>query len=244
MMLAGSARADVFDTTLASPNANAATGNPNTGTGSGNNPSWYNGSGNPQGGWTVGTDNGIEVGLRAKYRGVDAVIHSTTDDYDVLPGSGALALWNYEFSIDLQPNGRGSLTLADIAANTILTVTDLDTGDTATIKPLTYWNDSTGFGSGGAAGVTSTGKDKPATATDWGIQNSENLGFGDSPLAGLFNPNAAHTYEFDLAVKDVTGTTLASTDMEVHVTPEPTSIILFGTMLLAVFVVTRRRRTA
>src|SRR4051794_29044762 len=95
MMLAGSARADVFDTTLASPDTNAA----NTG----NNQSWYNGTGNPQGGWTVGTGNGIEVGLRAKYRGVNAVIDRPTDDYYVLPGSGAnpaLALWNYEFSID------------------------------------------------------------------------------------------------------------------------------------------------
>jgi hypothetical protein len=166
ILLAGNARADLFDTTLASPNTNPATGSPNTGSGNGANPSWYNGAGNPQGGWTVDNSNGIEVALRAKYRNVDGVIDTSTDDYSVTAGAcltapcttngphPTYALWNYEFSIDLQPNGVGSLTLADITAT--LTVTDVTTGATGTINPLTHWADDTGFGSGpgGASGFT------------------------------------------------------------------------------------------
>lgn len=257
LLLTGIAQADVFtfDTTLASPNTNAATGNPNTGAGSGNNPSWYNGTGNPQGGWTVSTGSGIEIGLRAKYRNVDSVIHTSDDDYSVLiggcttpacTGGGAAhpnyALWNYEFSIDLRPNGVGTLTLADIATNTILTVTDSE-GHTASINPLTHWGDDTGFGSGldGANGVTSTGKHKPETTTDWGVQNSENLGFGDSPLNAFFNPNASDTYSFQLQVINNAGTVLATDDMEVQATPEPSAVILFGTLLTLVLAGVRRK---
>jgi hypothetical protein len=261
MLLAGNARADVFDTTLASPNTNAAN---NT-----NNPSWYNGSGNPQGGWTVNTDatSGVEVGLRAKYRNVNAVIDTPNDDYVVVPGgcvivscyggppkspNPAAALWNYEFSIDLRPNGANTanpvLTLADIDALTTLVVTAKDANNnivaTGSVNPLTHWGDDTGFGSGagGAGGLTSTGKHIPETTGDWGVQNSQNLGFGDSPLAGNFNPNNAYTYEFVLTVVKDDGTVLGSTDMEVVVTPEPTGILLLGTAALGIVLVMRRRK--
>jgi hypothetical protein len=210
VVFAANSKADLFDTTLASPDTNAATGS------SGNNPSWFNGSGNPQGGWTVSTTGGIEVGLRTKYRNVNGIIDSSTDDYSVTAGGcislpcsstphPTWALWNYEFSIDLQPNGIGSLTLAGIAANTTLTVTDVTTGATGTINPLTHWGDDTGFGSGpgGAGGVTSTGKHVPEVGADWAVQNSQNLGFGDSPLVGFFNPNASDEYDFTLTVKTV-----------------------------------------
>ena len=260
LLLTGIARADVFtfDTTLASPNTNAPTGSPNTGAANGNNPSWYNGSGNPQGGWTVSNGNGIEIGLRAKYRNVDSVINTPDDDYIVLAGGcvtaactggGAshpnYALWNYEFSIDLRPNGVGALTLGDIATNTVLTVTDSE-GHTQSVNPLTHWGDDTGFGSGlgGANGFTSSGKDKPETAVDWGAQNSENLGFGDSPLNAFFSPYAADTYQFQLQVIDSSGTVLATDDMEVQVTPEPSAVILFGTLLLLVSVAVRRKSHA
>src|SRR5580693_6572322 len=63
VMCAGNARADVisYDKSLASPDT--------TGSGA-TNLSWYNGSGNSgaQGGWTISTNDGIEVGLRAKLR--------------------------------------------------------------------------------------------------------------------------------------------------------------------------------
>src|SRR4051812_6020529 len=76
-------------------------------------PGFYNGSGNPNGGFTISNDNGIEVGLRAKYRNNANVIHSATDTYYVVPGSQTnatsgiagptgvaptRAAWNYDFS--------------------------------------------------------------------------------------------------------------------------------------------------
>jgi len=73
----------------------------------------------------VDNPKGIEVGLRAKYRGLNAVIDSPNKVYEVAAGvqSGTSnALWNYEFSIDLRPNGVGSLTVADIAYFSTLTV--------------------------------------------------------------------------------------------------------------------------
>jgi len=45
----------VFDGSLASPSAAAF-------------PGWYNGTGNPNGGFTIDLENGIELGLRVKLR--------------------------------------------------------------------------------------------------------------------------------------------------------------------------------
>jgi hypothetical protein len=246
-MLTGNARADVFtyDTTLASPNTNPS----NT-----TNLSWYNGSGNQgvQGGWTVDNANGIEVGLRAKYRQANGVIDTPNDDYVVLPGlqDSGHALWNYEFSIDLQPNGVGSLTIADISNNTTLTVTDLTTGVTNTVNLFTLAGDDSGFGT--TNGTTSADRIDESAATlaqfraGWGAQNSENPEFGNWPLAGLqaFNPNAADTYEFELKVVDNGNNVLATDDIEVQVTPEPSAFILLATVAVGVFLSVRRRSVA
>jgi hypothetical protein len=260
MMFAGSARADVvsFDTTLASPNTNAASTDPvNSST---NNSSWYDGTGNPQGGWTVSNSgaianapDGIEIGLRAKYRQVNGVIDTPNNVYVVSPGlqSGTSdAAWNYEFSIDLRPDGIGSLTLASISKST-LTVTDLTTGATNTILLSSLAGDDSGFGGGPNGANGNTGPDRVSEASDptdfaagWGAQNSENATFGNWPLAGLqgFNPNAADTYEFVLDVRNNDNAILASDAIEVQVTPEPSAVILLATMVLGAFVLARRRR--
>jgi hypothetical protein len=253
MMFTGSARADVFtyDTTLASPDTNAPNSDPNGVNSTTNNASWYDGSGNPQGGWTVDNANGIEVGLRAKYRSVNAVIDSPNDVYTVLPGyqsgTSGPAKWNYEFSIDLRPNGIGTLTIADIG-NTTLTVTDITTGATNTILLSALAPDDWGFGTTNGT----TGPDRinesnlAAFSAGWGAQNSENATFGNWPLAGLqgFNPNAADTYLFELTVIDNAGAVLATNDMEVVVTPEPSAIILLATMILGTFILARRRQAS
>ena len=256
LLFAGVASADVkiYDTTLASPDTTAANIT--------NNLSWYNGSGNQgvQGGWTVDQNNGIELGLRAKYRQAPQVIDSPTDDYYVLPGFQgvtARAKWNYEFSINLRPDGVGTLTLADITA--LLTITDVNTGATATVNPFSYWTDNSGYGVvhpgpvGGAAGITSTGRDNAAVAADWSFQNSENATFPDFPLGNalvcttceVFDPYAAHTYAFDLKVTlNSNGSTLAENHMDVIVTPEPSALILFGTAAFAALLIRRRRSKA
>lgn len=200
----------LFDANLASPNASAF-------------PGWYDGTGNPNGGFTVDSQNGIELGLRVKLRQDPNVIDSPTDIYAVpagpQPSSLSHAAWNYEFSIDLEPNGVGTLTLADISAS--LTITDVTTGATATINPLTYWNDDAGFGS--------SGKTSPESAAQWGAQNSENPIFGDFPLAADYNEGAARTYLFTLVVTNIHTTAILGSDvMQVNVTPEPATIGMIG----------------
>src|SRR6185312_16226004 len=147
---AGAAHAGtVFDTTLASPNGTAVVANQT----STSNTSWFNGSGNPQGGFTVVTDGttGIELGLRAKLRGSPTIYNSADGTYIFSTGtSGGRALWNYEFSIDMNPGNKGSanvgpghangLTFADIISAS-LTVTDNGTGTTQMIDPLAHWLD-------------------------------------------------------------------------------------------------------
>jgi hypothetical protein len=247
LMLAGNAKADIlsFDTTLASPNTNPAN---NT-----NNLSWYNGSGNNgvQGGWTVNTNstNGIEIGLRAKLRQAPGVIDTPTDVYTVPAGNqdATHARWNYEFSIDLRPNGVGTLTIGDISANTTLTVTDLTTSATATVNLFTTFAfDDSGFGTtNGTTGANRIDESTnlPGFTAGWGAQNSENPEFANFPLAG-FNPNAADTYEFTLTVKDGASNVLATDEMEVAVAPEPSALILFGTVALGLLVFARRRLAA
>jgi hypothetical protein len=246
LALAGSASADTFDTTLALPNGLLA---------SSSNLSWYNGSGNQnvQGGWTVVDANGIEIGLRAKLKQVDSVINTPTDDYSVPAGAcitapcdnnvpkPALALWNYEFSVNLRPGGNGTLTLSDITTQFI--VKDLTTGQSAPAFDLlgptgaSFASDNSAYGP--------AGKHTGQTGADWSFQNSENPGFGNFPLTAFgveaFNPNAARTYEIDLNVFQGT-TLLAGTDIEVSaVTPEPSAILLFGTVALGLFLYRRRR---
>jgi hypothetical protein len=201
-----------FNAVLASPNNAAA-------------PGWYDGSGNPNGGFTVDTENGIEIGLRIKLRQDPNVISSATNIYDVPIGpqvsSPTHAAWNYEFSIDLEPLGIGTLTLNDITAS--LVVTDVTTSVTsASINPLTYWTDDSGFGSGG--------KTTPQTGAQWGVQQSENPIFADFPLGADYNENAVRLYQFTLTVtQNSNGNVLGSdTVFAQTVAPEPSTFLFMG----------------
>lgn len=178
-------------------------------------PGWYDGTGNPNGGFTVTTDNGIELGLRAKYRHNPAVIHSSDNNYTVVAGPETLATsggnvsapnraaWNYEFSINL---GTSGYTLSNIIAE--LTISDLNAGTSITVDPLTHWSDN-------------------ATSGNVGAQNSQNATFGDFPLNAIpgytFDMNAINTYTFTLDVRDSSRTLLASDTINVNAVPLPAS---------------------
>jgi hypothetical protein len=225
MIFGQNANANVtFDANLLSPNASNA-------------PGWYNGTGNPNGGFTVDSENGIELGLRAKIRKSPNVIDSPNNIYTVPTGTDPVntprASWNYEFSIDLKPLGLGTLTLADITA--ALQITDLTTGATNTINPLTYWVDDSGFGS--------TGKTNGAGGAQWGAQNSENAQFMDFPLNSkeAFDINAQRSYQFVLTVNQ--GATLLGSDTITvdAVAPEPRLIGLLAMAMVGLFLVAQRR---
>jgi hypothetical protein len=199
-------------------------------------PGWYNGTGNPNGGFTIDNEsNGIEVGLRAKLRQNPNVINSSTNVYQVpagpQPGAPTRAAWNYEFSINL---GSSGFTLADIQHST-LTITDITTGGTPqTVNLLTYWSDNSTYSNGNAV---------------VGAQNSQNPAFTGAtgfPLQGTYNEFAPDTYEFTLKVKNDNNNdaVLAQDTIDVTVAPVPSSlwagIALMGG--LGIVVATKRLR--
>jgi hypothetical protein len=236
-----------YNGTLTSPNGSAATAD----TGSTSNPSWFNGSGNPQGGWAIDLNNGIELGLRAKIRGVSAILPSDGSTYYAQPiSTTGLPNWNYEFSIDLQPGGpngtNSALTLGSIYAT--MTINDLTKGTSSgEFNPLTHWGDDTGYGStaGSQTGPTQGLKHHPENASDWVAQNSENLGFGDSPLHGVYfgDPD---DYQFTLNIysDNTEAHLLASDTMDVQVAPEPSSVVMMAGGAFLLFLLARRRLVA
>jgi hypothetical protein len=190
-------------------------------------PGVYYGTGNPNGGFTVDTENGIEIGLRAKLHQINgSVVDSPTDDYMVPTGfsSGSLdhSSWNYDFSISLSPAGISSgLTLNDITAS--LMITDIGTGQTLTFNPLAIGDD--------------------AHSGNTGAQNSENPlfgGLGAGLLAAMYNVNAVDTYRFVLTVT-AGGNLIASDTILVDtVAPEASTIGLTALGGLALFCLRRR----
>lgn len=219
--------ATVFDTNLVSPGAGA--------------PGFYNGAGNPQGGFTVTNTGGIELGLRAKLRQDPNVIDTPTDLYTVPTGTQqatidhganpARAAWNFEFSIDLGPAGIG-LRLSDITST--LVVTDL-TGTGGSQSFNTFFGDNAEFGTSGITNQVGADQTK-----EWGTQNSENPLF----FPALFNDiNTAHLYQFDLKVFAVNGGGLLASDtIQVQsVTPEPATFGLIGFGLAGLALAARKR---
>ncbi|MGN6370167.1 MAG: hypothetical protein ACTHN5_18070 [Phycisphaerae bacterium] len=210
-----------YDQNLVSPNASAA------------NPVYF-GSGNPNGGFTVDNENGVELGLRAKYRQNGAVIDTNSNLYTVVPGAqtnttsggnGAAtnrAAWNWEFSIDLRPNGVGTLSLSDIINSTTLTFTDLTTSTVLfSGSPFAGFPDTSSFGA--------SGKNSPFSVNDWAAQNSENGVFFPG-----FDMNAPHLYEVTLDVKGVTGAPIASNTIDIQVAPLPSAATMGLGMLALV----------
>jgi hypothetical protein len=186
-------------------------------------PGFYDGSGNPDGGFTVDNDNGVQIGLRAKYRQSGNVIDSSNDIYNVVTGpettattgnslsNSADAAWNYEFSVNV---GSGHVLSDYVVELTVLPGLSADGNNfqpllpsiahAETVSPLTYWSDNTGYD-----GTVTSGK---VTSTDFAFQNSENPAFPDFPLANVFNMNANATYGFVLQVFTATGFNLVAQD--------------------------------
>ncbi|MDQ2987630.1 MAG: PEP-CTERM sorting domain-containing protein [Pseudomonadota bacterium] len=190
-------------------------------------PGVYFGSGNPNGNFNISTGNNLELALRAKNRTPvgPVLIDGSSGVYSVPAGfctSGCgspKAKWNYEFSIHtVDGSSLSNYTFLlgvdhDASAGTAFTYID----------PLTYWSDNA--------------KDGFA-----GVQNSENISFGNTP-GGAINANAAGLYDFILLGYASNGQLIGQVDMTVQV-PEPGSFALFGLGLAGLAVFLRRKLKA
>jgi hypothetical protein len=183
------------------------------------------------GNWTIGTENGIELALRAKNRETFALLDGSTGTYQADPGLynglGPKSKWNYEFSI----NTGSQYSLSDLSF--LLSIDhDPSTGISfSSVNPLTYWVDNA-F----------------APVPTKGFQNSQNVGFGDTP-GGAFDVFQQGLYTFKLEAFDQAGALKDSVMMNVRVgdtipahVPEPGSMALVGAALGGLVWI--RRKTA
>jgi hypothetical protein len=181
---AGAQAATLFDQNLASPG-------------------WFDGSGNPNGGFTVTNNNGITRAQRIKLRQDPNVIHSSNGVYDVptgpQPSSPSHAAWNYEFDIGCDSGTCPAVNLATLLGYSTMTVTDLTSGHTNTVTMLNWLDDATWNGAA---------KSDLLDPAAYIAQNSENPIFADFPLASFYDENAADVYRFTIDVKDAAGDVL------------------------------------
>ncbi|MGH7951702.1 MAG: hypothetical protein ACREFE_07255 [Limisphaerales bacterium] len=174
--------------------------------------SFIAGTGNSTGGWTVATDNGLALSLRAQYNNTTSPLPS-----DLTPNNGAgtftfgtgtpsLAVWDFWFDV----NPGSTSTTGDFF---ILTVTS-SLGGTTSIP----------------VGII---PDNAHNGTEF--QNAEDIGFS---FIG-YDPSQIATYNFTLTAEDLSsGDTLDSVGMVVNngvaPVPEPTTV-LAGALLLLPF---------
>jgi hypothetical protein len=203
----------VYDTSLASPG-------------------FYNGSGNPNEGFTVNTVGGIELGLGVNNRFVGPVHPTSSNVYDVAVGFSTvpLAKWNFEYSVNL---GNSGSTLGQV--NTRLTITNLANLEAFSFDPFTipdnaHFDGSTTHNGGGAL------------PTDIGFQNSENLSFFPLGPAFGWDPAAAGSYLITLALVNEAGAPIFSVEEQINATPIPATLPLFATGLGALGLLARRRK--
>ena len=148
-------------------------------------------------------------------------------------GTGEGALWNFNYYINIDSPGE---TLADYE---ITLFYDFDPA---------FDNGPTGLGT---INVTNAilGSTTPGTTL---VEDSQNLMFGflATDLAGLinapagsFDPNALGEYNFGIQVSQA-GWGVENVRMDVQVVPVPAAVWLFGSGLLGLVGIARRRKTA
>lgn len=227
--------ATTFDTSLVSP------------------PGVYFGAGNEgtNGHWTVNTERNVELGLIAIQRGMGNVYTPVGNVYNVPlgadPTNSTRAIWNFNFSINLQATGiipdPNELTLGDVTAT--LSVHDVVKNVTNSFNPNAFGDNSAYAADGSTRNGNVAGQQ--ATDADVGMQNSENLTF--FPYGLTFDMNLDNTYLIALSlIENESGDSLGSVDIVVVAgtgapVPVPAALPLFASGLGVIgFAAVRRRK--
>jgi hypothetical protein len=213
-------------------------------------PGVYFGTGNNNAGFTTATDNsnGVTIALGAEIRGPTpaggAILPTPTTGsmtYVAPTGSNAtsggapLALWNYEFSVNM---GNTGLTLADITSATVTVSTPLVGGSQPFVLNAAQLTDNFIASSNAPGGGTVSVGSIASLPGGVGFQNSENIGF-----AG-FNPFAVTAFDITLNLALDTGETLSVTE-QVNAVPEASTwaMMIMGFFGIG-FLAYRRRNQA
>jgi hypothetical protein len=209
-------------------------------------PGEYHGTGNQNLGYTTYTTGagvtggGIELGLGVQTHGVGGNFLAApgTANYTVSVGSTAaqptLALWNFDYSVNLGNSGQ---TISSILSGALLTVLNQTTGQSISFNPAAVL-DNAGLHPDGST-VNGTSGQGFAVGTDVGFQNSENLGFDldtANNTAFAFDPSALDTYVITL---NVDGFSVSET---VSAVPEPATWAMMILGFLGVGFMAYRRK--
>lgn len=169
-------------------------------------PGVYFGSGNPNGGFTVNTQNGVEMGIRAKiYQG--AVPTPIGNVYNIALGN--VVSWDWSFN----PSVIAPVSLAGLQS--LMTITNVATGGSFSFNPFLVADNATNALAPG------------------GFQNSWRMSFGFlNGLGGIgYNSNVDSTYRVDWttsgdAFGSMTDSIIVNQGAGAPAVPEPASWML------------------
>ena len=205
----------------------------------------YFGTGNPNSGWAVDSENGVEIGLAANLRFIGPITPSGSTYTAPTGTSAGDALWDFLFSVDICPNCTTSPPPVLTGYTADLKLQDVGLGTiTSTANNVLLIPDNNCVGGSPATVVGSPHAGSCDLTKDWAAQNAENLSFtGVASLLGdpNFNPNLADTYIFTLTLSSPAGSQLAQTSITVNTVPEPSSLALLACGLLGFYGVRRRK---
>ena len=213
------------------------------------------GTGVTNGSFTVDRNNNIELGLRAKLRfdasGQPENIFNSNGDGTYSFNAGVAptqdypaAVWSIEWSVNSDLSGDQHRALNALTYK-LGVDSDPSAGDLWTISDpvnVTYLDNAIGTNStenGGGA----VAPDASAYATLIASNNVAQNSWKAQWLLSSFDPTVGGRYDFYLAASDSTGQ-LARTDISVFVAPVPvpSAVWLFGSGLLGLVGVARRKK--